>query len=133
MKITPHVLACSAVFLTGCVVSTDHHYPKLATEQPAPTSQTDIFNPLTAAEFESVKARIDHLQPYTTPKECFTILGLPVREYPTSVWGPHEQQSVSMMLRADHVLLLVYNGRGYVIAAQLDDKKWEWKEDEKKP
>ena len=127
------MLVFAAALLAGCVVSTDHHYPKPATEQPAAVGQADIFNPLTPAELESVKERIDLLQPYMSAKECFTTLGLPVRQYPTSAWGPHEQQSVSMMLRADHVLLLVYDGRGYVIAAQLDDKKWEWKKDEKKP
>ena len=133
MKHIRKILVCLPIIFAGCVVTTDHHYPKLAAEQPAAGSQTDIFNPLTPAEFESVKERIDYLQPYTTAKECFTVLGLPVRQYPTSVWGPHEQQSLSMMLRADHLLLLVYDGRGYVTAAQLDDKKWEWKKDQKKP
>jgi DNA polymerase III alpha subunit len=52
-----------------------------------------------------------------------------------SVSGPRESQSTSMTLHEGHVLLLACDNRGYVIFAQLEDKKWEWKKDEtvKKP
>jgi hypothetical protein len=95
----------------------------------------DFFNSLTVAEVEQVKEEIDHLQPYMTLKECVVALGIPLGKIAGSVSGPRESQSISMPLREGHVLLLACDNRGYVISAQLEDKKWEWKKDEtiKKP
>jgi hypothetical protein len=120
---------------------------KLLKVQP---DETDIFNPLTKVEVETVKGEIDHLQPYMTPGDCISALGISKREIDTTVWGrdgfwrhqgsiiPEQGVAVSdwkqdehrrtfMVLRKGHVLVLSSDGRGYVIAAQLDDKKWEWK------
>lgn len=96
---------------------------------------TDFFNPLTAAKVEQVKGEIDHLQPYMTLKDCVVALGIPLGKIAGSVSGPSESQSISMPLREGRVLLLDCDNRGYVISAQLEDKKWEWKKDEtiKKP
>ncbi len=96
---------------------------------------TDFFNPLTVAEVDQVKREIDHLQPYMTIKDCVVAFGIPLGKIAGSVSGPRESQSTSMTLREGHVLLLACDNRGYVIFAQLEDKKWEWKKDEtvKKP
>ena len=116
--------------LAGCAVAIDHHYPKVATDATEPRSPNDLFNLLTPAEIEKVKKRFDDLQPYTTPDECMKILGLPKRQYSTSVWAQGRGQGISMMLREDSILLIVCDARGYVVSAQLNDKKWEWKKDE---
>ncbi len=99
----------------------------------APATIQDVFNPLTPTELESIKKRLDDLQPYMALDECMKLLSLPARQYPTSAWGKPPAQSISMMLREGSVLLIVCDRRGYVVSAQLDDKKWEWKTDEKKP
>lgn len=132
MKHIPQLFCLLALFISGCAVSADH-YPKLATEQPAPAMVQDLFNPLTPTELETIKKRIDYFQPYMTTTECMKILDLPARQYPTSVWGERPGQSFSMMLREGSVLLIVCDRRGYVVSARLDDKKWEWKIDDKKP
>lgn len=96
---------------------------------------TDFFNPLTVANVEQVKKEIDHLQPYMTLKDCVVALGIPLGKVAGTVSGPRESQSISMTLREGRILLLACDSRGYVISAQLEDKKWEWKKDEtiKKP
>jgi hypothetical protein len=53
------------------------------------------------------------------------------QEFAASSWQTNENQRILMTLREGHVLLLVSDHRGYVISAQLDGKKWEWKKDEK--
>jgi hypothetical protein len=116
----------------------------------------DFWNRLTSAEVERAKKEIDHLQPYMTPNDCAEALGMAKQDVPTlvydrsglinthgpimseqeltaSCWQTNESQRIFMTLREGHVLLLVSDHRGYVITAQLDDKKWEWKKDEKKP
>lgn len=98
-----------------------------------PAKGQDLFNSLTPAELESVKKRLADLQPFMALDECVKILGLPARQYPTSAWGERPAQSISMMLREGSVLLIVCDRRGYVVSAQLDDKKWEWKRDDKQP
>jgi hypothetical protein len=105
---------------------------KLIKVQP---DDTDFFNPLTVAEVEQVKGEIDHLQPYMTLQNCVIALGIPLGKIAGSVSGPRESQTTSMTLREGRVLLLACDSRGYVISAQLGDKKWEWKKDEtvKKP
>jgi hypothetical protein len=126
---------------------------KLLRPQP---DETDIFNPLTMAMVETVKAEIDHLQPYMTPVDCTSALGISKLEIDTTVWGrdgfwrhqgsivPDQGVAVSdwkqdesrrtfMVLRKGHVLVLSCDGRGYVIAAQLEDKKWQWPNYHKKP
>jgi len=118
------------ILLAGCAVAIDHHAPKVATDATEPKSPDDLFNPLTPAEIENVKKRLDDLQPYTTLEECIKILGLPKRHYSTSVWAQGRGQRISMMLREQSILLIVCDGRGYVVSAQLNDKKWEWKKDE---
>jgi hypothetical protein len=134
MKPIRYILACCFLVLAGCTVTTDHHYYSQAPVQtPQPTNTGDIFNPLTPAELDHVKAEIPHLQPYMTLNDCITALGIPKRPVPTSVWGPPESQSISMQLRADDILLLVRDNRGYVISAQLGDKKWEWPNFHKTP
>jgi hypothetical protein len=133
MKHIRHILICLPIILAGCVVTTDHHYPKIPSEPTVSTNTGDVFNPLTQAELEGVRTEIDHLQPYMTLNDCTKALGIPRREIPTSVWGPHENQSISMQLRAEHVLLLVCDGRRYVISAQLDKKKWQWPNYHKTP
>jgi hypothetical protein len=143
MNIFGHLLAC--LLLTGCAANTDHHYPQSASDpvptkrqEPAkqaaaPAAVQDVFNPLKPTELESVKKRLDGLQPYMALDECVKILNLPARQYPTSAWGKPPAQSISMMLREGSVLLIVCDHRGYVVSAQLGDKKWEWKKDDKKP
>jgi hypothetical protein len=119
---------------------------KLLKMQP---DETDIFNPLTMAEVEIVKGEINYLQPYMTPSDCVSSLRIPKRAIDTSVWGrsglvknhggifpkygvaesdwkPDESRKTFMILRMGHVLVLSCDGRGYVIAAQLDDKTWQW-------
>ncbi len=127
MKPIRYILACCSLILAGCTVTTDHHYYSQApVQEPEATNTGDIFNPLTSAGLDHVKAELDHLQPYMTLSDCTVALGIPRREVPTSAWGPRDSQSVSMQLRADHILLLVCDSRGYVISAQLDEKKWVW-------
>jgi hypothetical protein len=126
---------------------------KLIKAQP---DDIDFWNRLTSAEVECAKKEIDHLQPYMTPNDCTKALGMAERDIPTLVWDrgglikthgpimseqkfaasdwqPNENQRISMTLREGHVLLLVCDHRGYVISTRLDDRKWEWKQDEKKP
>ena len=120
-------LLLGCLMIAGCSVTTDHHYysqTPVPTPQPAVTE--DIMNPLSQAELEHVKAEIDHLQPYMTPNDCTAALGIPRRQVITDVDGPREHQSIYMQLREKHVLVLVCDGRGYVISAQLDEKKWAW-------
>jgi hypothetical protein len=124
---------CLPIILAGCSVDYDHHYPKIPTEQAESPNAGDIFNPLTPAELEVVRGEIDRLSACMTPNDCITALQIPRRQIPTSAWGPHERQCISMQLRTDHVLLLVCDGRGYVISAQLDDKKWQWANYHKTP
>lgn len=93
---------------------------------------TDYLNPLTVAKVEQVKDQLGQLQPYMTPKDCVVALGLPLGKLKGSDSGPGKTRSLSLQLREKCVLLLTCDGRGYVVAAQLDDKKWEWKRDEKK-
>jgi hypothetical protein len=88
---------------------------------------TDFLNPLTVAEVERVKEEIGHLQPYMTPKDCVVALGLPLGKLKGSDSGPGKTRSISLQLREGCILLLACDGRGYVVAAQLDDKKWELK------
>jgi hypothetical protein len=133
MKHIRNILIYLPIFLAGCVVRTDHHYPQLPSEPTESTNTGDIFNPLTPAELELVRTEIDHLQPYMTLNDCIAALRIPRREVPTTVWGPRQNQSISMQLRADHVLLLVRDGRNYVISAQLDEKKWQWPNYHKSP
>jgi hypothetical protein len=99
----------------------------------AQPDEADIFNPLTVAKVEHVKREIENLQPYMTPKDCVVALGLPLGELKGSDSGPGESRSISMRLREGSVLVLGCDRRGYVISAQLNDKKWEWKKDEKSP
>jgi hypothetical protein len=105
---------------------------------------------------EHAKKEIDHLQPYMTPNDCTEALGIGKRDIPTLVWDrsgltktqgpimpekafaksdwqPNESQRITMTLREGCVLLLKCDSRGYVISAQLEDKKWKWKNDENKP
>jgi hypothetical protein len=126
MKHLVYILYLCLFSLCGCVVSTDHHYPKIPSEASETMEPGDISNPLTPAELEHVKLEIDQLQPYMQLKECIATLGIPRREIPTSVWGPAGSESLSMQLRDGHVLLIVRDNRGYVISAQLDEKKWVW-------
>ena len=116
----------------------------------------DFWNRLTSAEVERAKKGIDNLQPYMTPNDCTEALGVGRQDVPTLVydrsglikthgpimseqkfapsdWQTNENQKISMTLGEGHVLLLVCDRRGYVIFAQLDDKKWQWMQDEKKP
>jgi hypothetical protein len=126
---------------------------KLMKVQP---DDVDFWNRLTSAEVERAKNEIDHLQPYMTPNDCTEMLGMAKREVPTLVWdrsglikthGPimserefvasdwqsNESQRILLTLREGHELLLICDHRGYVISAQLDDKKWEWKQSGRKP
>ena len=128
-----YILICLPIILAGCVATNDHHYPKIPSEPTESTNTGDIFNPLTPAELERVRTEIDHLSPYMTLKDCIAALRIPQRQIPTSAWGPRENQSISIQLRADHVLLLICDGRGYVISAQLDEKKWQWPNYHKTP
>lgn len=93
---------------------------------------TDFLNPLTVAEVERVKEEVGHLQPYMTPKDCVVALGLPLGKLKGSDTGPGKTRNISLQLREGCVLLLTCDGRGYVVVAQLGDKKWEWKQDGKK-
>jgi hypothetical protein len=92
---------------------------------------TDFLNPLTVAKVERVKDEILHLQPYMTPKDCVVGLGLPIGKLKGSDSGPGKTRNISLQLREGCVLLLTCDSRGYVVAAQLNDKKWEWKRNEK--
>ena len=94
--------------------------------------ETDFLNPLTVAEVEQVKQKIDWLQPYMTPQDCLLALGLPIGKLNGSDPGPGESRTISMQLRRDRVLRLTCGRRGYVIAAQLEDREWKWKKDEKR-
>ena len=96
------------------------------------TDDTDFLNPLTVAKVERVKKEIAYLNPYMTPKACFVALGLPLGKLRASDTGPGETRIISVQLREAQILLLTCNRRGYVVAAQLDDKKWEWKKPEPK-
>jgi hypothetical protein len=111
-------------------VTTDHHYPKLADVADSP-KETTLSAPLTGQQIERAKQAFDHLGPYMTAEECLRILGLPKRLYPTSAEGPRQRREVSMMLADGHMLGLVIDGRGYVTAALLDEKKWEWTNEKK--
>jgi hypothetical protein len=133
MKHIRHILICLPIILAGCVVTTDHHYPKIPSEPTESTNTGDIMNPLTPAELEHVKAEIDHLQPYMTPNDCTAALGIPRRAVITDVDGPAEHQSIYMQLREKHVLVLIRDGRGYVISAKLDEKQWQWPKNHKTP
>jgi len=113
------------------------------------SDETDILNPLSAPEVESVKNEIDHLQPYMTPENCVSALGISRQNINTSVWQrkdltmqpdavdfgqkvsvpdwlSNESKRIFMKLREGHVLILMCDNRGYVIRAQLDDKNWHW-------
>lgn len=127
MKHIRYIFAWLPIVLAGCTVTYDHHYPKLPSDTPAPTSAQDIFNPLTPAEVETVKQNLDYLQPYMTQDECWKTLDLPKREYPTSVSGERPAFTITMTLREGSILAIVFDSRGYVVFAQLGDKKWEWK------
>jgi hypothetical protein len=133
MKRSRYLLICVPIILAGCSGDYDHHYPKIPSKSTESTNTGDVFNPLSVAELERVRVEIDHLSPYMTPNDCIAALHIPQRQIPTSAWGPHERQSISMQLRADHVLLLVCDGKGYVVYAQLDEKKWQWPKDQKAP
>jgi hypothetical protein len=116
---------------------------KLIKMQP---DETDILNPLSVIEVQRVKNAIDHLQPYMTPDDCTLALGISKQEIDTSVWEhgslirfqggiisekdvpilePQENRRIFMKLREGHILILTCDKRGYVISAQLDDKKWQ--------
>jgi hypothetical protein len=58
---------------------------------------------------------------------------MPEKAFAKSDWQPNESQRITMTLREGCVLLLKCDSRGYVISAQLEDKKWKWKNDENKP
>ncbi len=62
-----------------------------------------------------------------TQDECWKTLDLPKREYPTSVSGERPAFTITMTLREGSILAIVFDSRGYVVFAQLGDKKWEWK------
>ena len=94
---------------------------------------TDFLNPLTVAEVERVKVEVGHLQPYMTPKDCVVALGLPLGKLKGSDTGPGKTRSISLQLREGCVLLLACDSRGYVVSAQLDDKKWQCPKYDKKP
>ena len=47
--------------------------------------------------------------------------------YPTSVSGERPAFTITMTLREGSILAIVFDSRGYVVFAQLGDKKWEWK------
>ncbi|HEX3890666.1 MAG TPA: hypothetical protein VHX90_07435 [Verrucomicrobiae bacterium] len=126
MKLIRHIFACLPIILAGCTVTYDHHYPKLPSEAP-PTTLYDVLSPLTPAEVETVKKKFDYFQPYMTQDECWKILDLPKRQYPTSVSGERPAFTITMTLREGSILAIVFDRRGYVVFAQLGDKKWEWK------
>ena len=98
----------------------------------AQAGDTDFLNPLTVAEVGRVKEEVGHLQPYMSPKDCVVALGLPLGKLKGSDTGPGKTRSMTLQLREGCVLLLTCDGRGYVVTAELNDKKWEWKRDEKK-
>jgi hypothetical protein len=137
MKILGYILVC--FLLAGCAATVDQTQPEsaqtatppaapLAGAAPAPATVYDFLNPLTPAEVETVKKRLDYLQPYMTQDECWKILDLPKRQYPTSVSGERPAFTIAMTLREDSILGIVFDRRGYVVLAKLGDKKWEWKQ-----
>ena len=125
MKLLRSLVTCCFLALAGCTAATDQHYAKLQGEAPE-RATTGQFEPLTPVELDHVKAKIDHLQPYMTLNDCTRSLGIQGRNVPRSVWGPPDSRSMSMELRVRHILLLVCDNHGYVVSAQLDEKKWAW-------
>jgi hypothetical protein len=108
--------------------------------------ETDVLNPLSIVDVEQIKKEIFHLQPYMTPDDCAAALGISKKNVDTSVWErgnlikfqggiisekdvptlePQENRRVFMKLREGHILILTCDNRGYVVSAQLDDKKWQ--------
>ncbi|MGZ4973156.1 MAG: hypothetical protein ACXWDN_10380 [Limisphaerales bacterium] len=116
---------CIAFLLAGCTTNSSN-YSAPSRELRDAKKPVDVFNALTPAELERVRDDVEHLQPYTRLKDFTARWAFADRLIPTSAWGPSDCQTISMQLRSRDILLLVRDSRGYVVAAQLGETKWQW-------
>jgi len=112
------VLAC----ISGCGRS----------QSPQTTSEKiDSLNPLTEAQVQQAKQKLNLLKPGIRKKEVFATLGIPDNIQPSGASGAIDHLWVIYQLNQNHNLIIISDCRDYnsrsnqiVIGVRLDKESW---------